>query len=209
MDRDSRPRSDATGLDRRDFLKGTGAVVAASTLMTVGGEVIAQEEPRVYKKNLVSSDPGKIVLRVNGAEHELTLEPRVTLLEALRIDLGLTGTKEVEETTAAGADTVLISGKPVLANSRLAIECEGLEITTIEGIAVDDPIIIGLLQHDAVLCGYCTPGVVMALKGLFHANSSPSLTEIDSALGGNLCRCGAYAKIRDCALELARRGGAD
>ena len=207
MDRDSRPGYKVAGIDRRNFLKGTGAVVAASTLGTAGGKVVAQNEPKVFTKNLVSSDPGKIVLRVNGDEHELTLEPRVTLLEALRIDLGLTGTKEVEETTAAGADTVLINGKPVLANSRLAIECEGMEITTIEGIAADDSIVVGLMQHDAVLCGYCTPGFVMALKGLFNVNPTPGPAEIDSALGGNLCRCGAYANVRASAIELARRGG--
>ncbi|MEZ6048574.1 MAG: (2Fe-2S)-binding protein [Planctomycetaceae bacterium] len=207
MGQESQSSGDKAVFNRRAFLKGSGAAMAAGAWAGAETTSTAAEGPQTFKKNLVPSGPGEVILNVNGKEYALQLEPRVTLLEALRNDLNLTGTKEVEETTAAGADTVLIDGKPVLANSRLAVECQGKQIVTIEGLASDAEIINSFVKHDALQCGFCTPGFVMALRGLLNKNPHPSAEEIDSALGGNLCRCGTYAGIKACALELARQEG--
>ncbi|MCA9039079.1 MAG: (2Fe-2S)-binding protein [Planctomycetaceae bacterium] len=209
MGRERRPAGEESRFNRRAFLKGSGAAMAASAWAGTQFDTEAADEPKTYQKNLISSEAGEVRLTVNGQEYKLMLEPRVTLLDALRNDLKLTGAKEVEETTAAGADTVLIDGKPVLANSRLAVECQGKQITTIEALTGDNAIVQEFVKQDALQCGFCIPGFVMALKGLLEQNPNPNEKEIASALGGNLCRCGTYANIKASALELARRGGAN
>jgi aerobic-type carbon monoxide dehydrogenase small subunit (CoxS/CutS family) len=152
--------------------------------------------------------PGKtpITLIVNGQAHELLVEPRRTLLDALRKDLGLTGAKKACDEGTCGACTVLLNGKPIYACMALAIECEGRAIETIEGLARDGklhPIQQAFIEEDALQCGFCTPGQIMAVKALLDANPSPTLEDVKRALSGNLCRCGAYPKIFKAALRAA------
>jgi xanthine dehydrogenase YagT iron-sulfur-binding subunit len=137
-------------------------------------------------------------LRVNGQPHELMLEPRHTLLDTLRVDLALTGTKKVCDVGDCGACTVLLDGRAVYACLLLAVDCEGRDITTVEGLAEDgrlDPIQRAFIEADAFQCGFCTPGQMMSLKALLLENPNPSDDAIRRAVTGNLCRCGAYANI--------------
>lgn len=197
--------------NRRDFLKGSGAAVAATALATQGEETSAQEQQPAAPLNVVPAGATDIVLNINGQDFRLKLEPRVTLLDALRNDLNLTGAKDADETGATGCDTVIIDGKAVLAGSRLAIECQGQKIRTVESLRDGnnvDEVISGFVRHDAMQCGFCTPGFVMATRAFLDANPNATLEDIRKGLGGNLCRCGTYHGITQCALELAKKGGA-
>jgi xanthine dehydrogenase YagT iron-sulfur-binding subunit len=140
----------------------------------------------------------RVMLQVNGGEHELVLEPRRTLLDALRYDLALTGTKKVCDMGDCGACTVLLDGCAIYACLRLAVDCEGHHITTIEGIAQDgalDPVQQAFIDADAFQCGFCTAGQIMSLKGLLHETPCPTDAQLRRAVSGNLCRCGAYLNI--------------
>lgn len=196
-----------SAFNRRDFLKGSGAAVAATAIATGSADA---EAARTLKSNVFPAEATEITLNVNGKDHTLKVEPRVTLLDALRNDLNLTGCKDVDDTTASGADTVIIDGKPVLASSRLAVECQGQQIRTVESLRNGDQIdevIAGFVRHDAQQCGFCTPGFVMATRAFLDKNPHATLAEIQKGLGGNICRCGTYHGITQCALEIAQRGG--
>ena len=206
LDRTDQNRS-GPAFNRRDFLKGSGAAVAA-TAMATSQDVAADDKP---KSKITSAEPTTITLNVNGKDYDVTVEPRVTLLEVLRNDLNFTGCKEVDDRGADGADTVLIDGKATLAGSRLAIEVVGKKIQTVESLHQNgqtDPVVEGFVKHDAMQCGFCTPGFVMATRAFLNENPTASLDEIRKGLGGNICRCGTYAGITACALELAQKGGA-
>ncbi len=140
-----------------------------------------------------------VTLRVNGVDHPLLLEPRRTLLDALREDLELTGTKKVCDMGDCGACTVLVGGRAMYACLVLAVDCAAREVTTIEGLTEDgelDPIQQAFIEADAFQCGFCTPGQIMSLKGLLDHTPAPSDEQILRAVTGNLCRCGAYLNIR-------------
>lgn len=179
------------GVSRRGFLSsvGAGAVLAATGLPAV--PVPAVEPP----------DPAELVrvtLRINGRAYRLLVEPRWSLLFVLRERLGLTGTKVGCERGECGACTVLIDGLPRYACLTLAVEAEGHEVTTIEGLLRGEELGVvqqAFLEEDAFQCGFCTPGQVMAAEGLLRANPDPTVAEIRAAMAGNLCRCGAYAHI--------------
>ena len=156
--------------------------------------------------NVTSSQRTTISLRVNGVERALEVEPRRMLLDALREDLGLTGAKPGCEMGNCGACTVLLDGEAIYSCLALAVECQGRAITTIEGLTQGDaldPIQQAFIAHDALQCGFCTPGQVLAMKALLDRNPHPDDEEIDRAMSGNLCRCGAYPKIRAVARALA------
>lgn len=139
-----------------------------------------------------------VQMNVNRAEHTLLVEPRHTLLDTLRLDLQLTGTKKVCDMGDCGACTVLVSGRAMYACLLLAVDCGGQEITTIEGLTRDgelDPVQQAFIQADAFQCGFCTPGQIMSLRALFNETPKPSDEEILRAVTGNLCRCGAYLNI--------------
>jgi carbon-monoxide dehydrogenase small subunit len=146
-------------------------------------------------------------LFVNGQGRELLVKPHATLLEVLREDLRLTGTKHGCETGECGACMVLIDGVPQLSCVVLPAQAEGTEVTTIEGVAQGStlhPVQQAFLDRGAVQCGYCTPGMVLAAKALLDANPAPSRGEIKEALAGNLCRCTGYASIVEAVEEAAR-----
>jgi len=148
-----------------------------------------------------------IELRVNGESLEVAVEPQRTLLEVLREDLGLTGAKEACGTGECGACTVLADGKPILSCLTLAIEAQGKEITTIEGLAKEGqlhPLQRAFVKHGAVQCGYCTSGMILNAKSILDENPKPSLPELLKGLEGNLCRCTGYNKIVEAILAVSK-----
>lgn len=139
-----------------------------------------------------------VTLTVNGSSHALMVEPRRTLLDALRHDLGLTGTKKVCDMGDCGACTVVVDGRAMYACLLLAIDCEGLQLTTIEGTAQGNqlsPLQEAFVAHDAFQCGFCTSGQIMSLHALLESDTEPTDEGIVRAVTGNLCRCGAYPNI--------------
>ena len=149
-----------------------------------------------------------ITLKINGKPYNLSVEPRVTLIDALRNHLDLTGAKKVCDRATCGACTVIIDNKVVYSCTTLAIDAQGKDIQTIEGIAEGNhlhPVSAAFVNHDAQQCGYCTPGFVMACKGFLDKNPNPTVDQVERGLGGNLCRCGTYMGIRPAVLEAARQ----
>jgi aerobic-type carbon monoxide dehydrogenase small subunit (CoxS/CutS family) len=186
---------------RRRFLK-TGAAGALGVGLLGGAAPAAEEtaEPDVTSASGVfGPTPVTFSLSVNGEARRVRLEPRVTLLDALRDHLGLTGAKRVCDRGGCGACTVLLDGKAVYACALLAIEARGRSVETVESLGRSGPlhpIQAAFVEHDAVQCGFCTPGFVMAAKALLAREPSPTADSVARALGGNLCRCGAYDGIR-------------
>jgi xanthine dehydrogenase YagT iron-sulfur-binding subunit len=139
-----------------------------------------------------------VTLTVNGEPRELRVEPRTTLLDALRHDLNLTGTKRVCDRGACGACTVLLDGEAIYSCMTLAIACEGRSVETIEGLSAGGtlhPVQEAFIEEDGYQCGFCTPGQIIAAKSLLERNPEPDIEAIKRGMAGNLCRCGAYQKI--------------
>lgn len=201
--RDETIPQNGSGVNRRDFLRGSGAAVAVTALATSEQGAVAQDA----KKSVRTAEPQDITLNVNGKDHKVKVENRVTLLDTLRDDLNLTGCKDVCDTTNCGACTVLIDGKATYACTRLAVECVGKKVVTVESLAANDPVVAGFVKHDALQCGFCTPGFVMATKAFCDKNPGATLDQVRKGLGGNICRCGTYVGITACAMELVKKGG--
>jgi len=198
------------GVSRRGFIAsvGTGAIgVAAAASIAAKAPEPAQGGQIVQGGDMV---PLEIV--VNGRRHKMLVEARWTLSHVLRNTLGLTGTKIGCERGECGACTVLVDGTPRYSCMTLAVEADGREITTVEGLMKGEelgPTQQAFADEDAFQCGYCTPGQVMAAEGLLRANPSPNLDEIRQGMAGNICRCGAYAHIFKAvakAADLKRQG---
>ncbi len=205
QDRNDQERS-RPDFSRRDFLKGSAAAATATAMATQGSE---ETQAATLKTNVFAAAAQNVTLNVNGKNHTVKVEPRVTLLHVLRNILNLTGCKEVDDRSADGADTVMIDGKAVLAGSRLAIECEGTKIQTVESLRSGekvDEVVSGFVKHDAMQCGFCTPGFVVATRAFLDKKPKASLGDIQKGLGGNICRCGTYQGITACALEISKGG---
>jgi xanthine dehydrogenase YagT iron-sulfur-binding subunit len=197
-------------VSRRGFLGGLGIGSGAlgTGILTTG----ALAEPAAAATGM---GPGAVpvTLKINGKDQNLTIEPRVTLCDALRNRLDLTGAKRVCDRGTCGACTVIMNGKVVYSCTVLAIDAQGKEIQTIEGISASGklhPVSAAFVHHDAQQCGYCTPGFVMAAKGFLDRHPNPrNEEEVEKGLGGNLCRCGTYVGVRKAVLEAARemKGG--
>lgn len=148
-----------------------------------------------------------IELNVNGEVYELAVEPRRTLLEVLRENLGLTGAKEGCDMGECGTCTVLMEGRPVLSCLILAVESQGKEILTIEGLAKVGQLSAlqqSFIDHGAIQCGFCTPGIILTAKAFLDENPHPGKEEVKRAIGGNLCRCTGYVKIIEAILAVAQ-----
>jgi xanthine dehydrogenase YagT iron-sulfur-binding subunit len=196
------------GVTRRQFLAslGIGAVAVAAS-----GNLAGEEEASAAV--IKSGEALEINLKINSHEYLLLIEPRWSLLYVLREELGLTGTKVGCERGECGACTVLINNIPRYACMTLAVEAEGMEITTLEGLMHGEKlgsVQEAFVEHDAFQCGYCTPGQIMAVEGLLHKTPNPSLDQIRDGVSGNLCRCGAYINIFKAAKKAGelKRGGA-
>ncbi len=202
MKGDNAPKPDRTsGLTRRDFIKISGVGVAVP--LALGPTVV-----HAAGEDVVVHGPGKIpiALNVNGNKLAAELEPRVTLLDALRDNFDLTGAKRVCDRGTCGACTVLMEGKPVYACMVLAIDAQGKKITTIEGLTEGDaltPVMQAFVDRDAQQCGFCTPGFVVAVTHFLEQHPLATEDDIRRGLSGNFCRCGTYDGIR--AVALARK----
>jgi aerobic-type carbon monoxide dehydrogenase small subunit (CoxS/CutS family) len=195
---------DGFTVSRRSFLKSFGTTAAAAATAQV--EVVAQELQKANSEKAYGPGTVPITLNVNGKALQLELEPRVTLLEALRNHSSFTGAKEVCDRATCGACTVLLDGIPIYSCSKLAIEAQGHEITTVEGLAKDgklSPVQQAFIDQDSLMCGYCTPGFIMSVTALLQSTPRPTADEVKHACAGNLCRCGTYPRIMQAAFKAA------
>ena len=205
------PRSDRWGsamakeftenYSRRAFLKGSGAA-AAATALTANATDVAAQQPT----SKVVRGKSSIKLNVNGKDHEVTVEPRTTLLEALRFQLDLTGAKPVSLDGSSGASTVLVDGKPVMASTTLALSAVGKKVETVESLE-GDAVPKAFVEHDAQQCGFCTPGFVVAVRAFLNKNPNATEDQIRAGLNGNICRCGTYANVLQAAVAVVKGGG--
>jgi xanthine dehydrogenase YagT iron-sulfur-binding subunit len=200
------PNTSSTGFSRRGFIRGVG--IGGGALGSGALEETAAAAPAA----VLGPAAVPVTLQINGKPHKLNVEPRVTLLDALREHLDMTGAKRVCDRSTCGSCTVIMGGKVVYACSVLAIDAQGKNIETIEGMNADGKlgaIPTAFVNNDGQQCGYCTPGFVMAVKGLLAKHPNPNPQLVNEELGGNLCRCGTYMGVRKAVLEAARttKGG--
>ena len=198
------PMEERSGVSRRDFLK--ISTIAAAVPVVSGPKMVlaAGEQVPVH-------GPGKVPMtfNVNGKTYKASLEPRVTLLDALRDSLDITGAKRVCDKAECGSCTVLLDDKPVYACSMLAIEGQGKKTTTVEALMENGklhPIQQAFVDNDASQCGFCTPGFVVACKAMLDKHPNPTPDDLLHELSGNICRCGTYAGIRGAIAQAARKG---
>ncbi len=189
---------------RRSFLKSIGTTAVAGA--AVQAQAVADELEKVNAEKTIGPGAVPVTLTVNGKQLKLQLEPRVTLLDALRNYSSLTGSKEGCDRGTCGACTVMINDVPVYSCMKLAIEVQGQEITTIEGLAQDGKLTAvqqAFMDRDALMCGYCTPGFVMSVTALLKKNFRPTADDVRHACVGNICRCGTYPRIMEAAFQAA------
>jgi len=194
------PKDDRVNVSRRNFLKTAGVGSLATAVTTVGvAEVGAQSGPAAI-------GPGDVpvTLTVNGKRLDLRIEPRVTLLNALRNRADLTGNKRVCDRGACGACTMIVDGRTVYSCSTLAIEVQGKQVRTVDGLANGatlHPVQQAFVDTDGLMCGFCTPGFVMATVALLERTPNPTLAQAKKGLDGNICRCGTFVRIMEAALK--------
>lgn len=194
------------GLSRRSFIKGLGTGTLATATISTGVTSVSVKKIQAQPVPQISG-PGvtPVTLIINGVTYEVNVEPRETLLEVLRNRLNITGPKLVCDRGSCGACTVYLNSLPVYACMTLAIEVQGVEITTIEGLSQGDrlhPVQEAIVEADAIQCGFCTPGFAMSMAAALERNPSATHQEVKHALTGHLCRCGTYVQM-DKAIELA------
>jgi aerobic-type carbon monoxide dehydrogenase small subunit (CoxS/CutS family) len=196
-------------VSRRDFVKGAGASAAGTALLESGlaqaapGRAGAAEADEVLRPGVVP-----VSLSVNGRNVSVRVDPATTLVEVLRNELGLTGTKIGCDRGACSACTVWLDREPASSCMTLALDARGREITTIEGLAGGDqlhPVQQAFVEHDALQCGFCTPGMVMSCAALLDRKPDANLEDVKSAISGHLCRCGTYPNIFEATLAVASR----
>ena len=195
-------------VSRRGFLKGAGLTAVGASVLEGAVAAVDEAAAAVAGPKVVGPGRAPVAIDVNGSSRRLEVEPRTTLAEALRFDLGLTGTKVVCDRGSCSACTVWVDGTPVCACMTLAVDVAGRRVTTIEGLAKGDelhPVQAAFIEHDAMQCGFCTPGMVMSCAALLARNASPSLDDVRQATSGNLCRCGTYPKVFEATLAAAGR----
>ena len=200
-----------SGISRRTFLQGMGAGATATGLLTV---VVPPKtaDAKQASGTTVGPNATQVTLKINGTEHQATIEPRHTLLDIMRQKLDITGPKPICERGSCGGCTVMIDKQPVYSCMMLAIDAVGKEITTVEGLSKDgelDPVQKAFVQHDAQMCGFCTPGFVVSVRALLDRNPNPTVDDVKNAVSGNTCRCGTYPRVFEAALTAAKlqRGG--
>jgi xanthine dehydrogenase YagT iron-sulfur-binding subunit len=196
------PVKPKTGFSRRGFIGGVGIGGGA-----IGTGLLENEASAAPAAAVSGPGPVAITLTLNGKPVKLSVEPRVTLVDALRNYLDMTGAKRVCDRGTCGACTVIMGGKTVYSCSILAVDAQGKSIETIEGLGTGanmHPVSRAFVDNDAQQCGYCTPGFVMACKGFLQENPNPTEAQINHGLGGNLCRCGTYMGIRQAVLQAAK-----
>jgi xanthine dehydrogenase YagT iron-sulfur-binding subunit len=197
------------GVTRRGFLTGTGAAAAVTSLT---GELVAPVVGQEKSEKPPALGPGPVPLQltVNGKKVTTKIEPRVTLLDALRNYLEVTGCKRVCDRATCGACTVILNGRPVYSCLTLALEARGAEVRTAESLVEGgrlDPVPAAFVNNDAQQCGFCTPGFVVAMRAALDKHPDATPEQIEAALAGNICRCGTYEQMRQAIAQLCRKGG--
>jgi xanthine dehydrogenase YagT iron-sulfur-binding subunit len=187
-------------VSRRDFLKSAGVTSLATAVTTVAApDAVAQTDPRV-----VGPGDVPVTLMVNGKRVELKIEPRVTLLDAVRNRADLTGNKRVCDRGSCGACTMIVDGRTVYACSTLAIEVQGKQIRTVDGLSTGNtlhPVQQAFCDVDALMCGFCTPGFVVATVAVLEKYPNATREQISRGLDGNICRCGTFVRIMEAAMK--------
>lgn len=200
-----------TGPSRREFLQETGVAVTATAFTGLAtSELPAAEVQPGGNSQVPAIGPGatKVTLNVNGRELSTSVEPRVTLLDALRNYLDVTGCKRVCDRATCGACTVMVDGKVVYACTTLAVEAQGKTIRTAESLYNNgqiDAVPAAFVRADAQQCGFCTPGFVVAMKAVLEQNPQASPADVERGLQGNICRCGTYEQMRDAIYALCNQ----
>lgn len=198
-------------LSRRSFLLGSALTTAGATMIDAASSLAAAATAQREEAQAVGPEPVPITLNVNGTARKLTVEPRMTLADALRGPLGLTGTKVACDRGACSSCTVWVDGAPVCSCMMLAIEVGNRSVTTIEALARGDelhPVQAAFIEHDAIQCGFCTPGLVMSCAALLEHAAQPTVEQVQTAISGHYCRCGTYPHVVAATLAAAkaRRG---
>ena len=191
---------------RRGFLKGAG-ITAAGTVIGSSG-VLGLKGQSLPDDKTLGPDVVNLGMKVNGKMRKLSIEPRTTLADALRIELQLTGTKVGCDRGSCSACTIWLDGVPTLSCMTLAVEVGDREVTTIEGIAKNGelhPIQEAFIEHDATQCGFCTSGMIMTTSNLLKENGDPSIEDVKDATRGNLCRCGTHNNVFDATIDAAKK----
>jgi|SRR5437870_2538079 len=197
-------RKDQPGFSRRSFLKTVGAGGVAAGVLAKTPGTAAQGGV-----NAVGPGAVPITLNINGQTHRLDVEPRVTLLDALRNRLNITGVKRVCDRGSCGACTMIVDGRTIYACSTLAIEMQGKKIRTVDGLTqgtVLHPVQQAFYDHDGLMCGFCTPGFVTAAAALLEKHPNPTPEQARRALDGNICRCGTYVRVLEATLNTGKKG---
>jgi xanthine dehydrogenase YagT iron-sulfur-binding subunit len=193
-------------VSRRSFLQGAGVSALGAGILEVGEA--ATRELAGEKANVIGPEPIAISLSINGQSRSVQVDPATTVVEVLRDELGLTGTKIGCDRGACSACSIWVDGEVVASCMTLALDVRGKEITTIEGLARGDtlhPVQQAFVEHDALQCGFCTPGMVMSCARLVDANPNCSLDDVRQAISGHLCRCGTYPNVFKATLAAASR----
>src|SRR4051812_22283952 len=206
--KDEKGEGQKGAMTRRGFLKGAG-LTAAGAAVVEGGLLGVKEAAAAAAAETRVAGPGRVpvTLRVNGSPRRVEVEPRTTLAEALRFELGLTGTKVVCDRGSCSACTVWLDSTPVCSCMTLAVDVGARKVTTIEGLAEGDelhPVQEAFIEYDAMQCGFCTPGMIMSCAALLKQNEKPTLEDVKTAVSGNLCRCGTYPKVFEATLAAAK-----
>jgi len=195
-----------SGMSRRAFFKGAGVSAAGAALLDSRFTQTAEAAAREGEVNVLGPRAVPVSLTVNGRGVSVRVDPATTLVEVLRYDLGLTGTKIGCDRGACSACTVWLDGEPASSCMTLILDARGRTITTIEGLADGDklhPVQQAFVEHDALQCGFCTPGMVMSCAALLNRKPDADLDDIKSAVSGHLCRCGTYPNIFKATLAAA------
>jgi xanthine dehydrogenase YagT iron-sulfur-binding subunit len=209
---DSQGRNkNGSGLSRRDFLRGSGAA-AAATALTVAPLPMSEATAAPGDAGVVAMGPApvKLQLDVDGALLTTHVEPRVTLLDALRNYLDETACKRVCDRGTCGACTVMANGQPIYSCTMLALEAQGKKIRTAKSLHDGgklDAVPAAFVEHDAQQCGFCTPGFVVAMRAALDKKPNITPAEMEKELSGNICRCGTYEQMRQAVADLCKKGG--
>jgi aerobic-type carbon monoxide dehydrogenase small subunit (CoxS/CutS family) len=210
-EKDKKPK----GLSRREFLKGMGSSMIGTAVLGSGGLMPKEAAAEILGPEAESISGKRVIqLKINGKLQSVEVEPRTTLLSAIRNKLNLTGTKQVCDRGQCGACTVLVENKAILSCMALALDIRGKEITTVEGLTASETelnaVQTAFVEKDGLMCGFCTPGFVVASTALLKENPNPTGDEIKLGLSGNICRCGTYPKVFEAVQTAAknmRKGG--
>jgi aerobic-type carbon monoxide dehydrogenase small subunit (CoxS/CutS family) len=202
--KDRRP-DNFQGVSRRSFLKGASVAATGTAVLNTG----LLGSAAVPSSSAIGPDATTVTLNVNGMAKRVSVEPRTTLAEALRVELHMTGTKIVCDRGSCSACTVMLDGTPVNSCMTFALDVGDRKVVTIEGLGTPThlhPLQAAFVEHDGMQCGYCTPGMVMSCAALLARNPNPTAADVQQAISGNICRCGTYPKVVEAALAAARVG---